>query len=164
MIRKFIKNNVLPGTFGSITVLWLATYDAPVNSISGLWHTEYWLLYVLVLTMNGILFMIGDNQLTNKIAGFLLLLVVAMPTTVERGLVVEDWPHYLAAVLFFIIKSLNHRKYDVILITLGGATLFILGYSIYQIEIVGLYTLVYTGYLKKKNYFRKTRTHLKRNK
>ena len=157
---KWVKNNVLPGTFASITVLFLATYDAEVNSISGLWHTRYWLLYTLVLGMNGILFMIGDNQIINKIAGLLLIGVLLFPTK-GHGFYMEDITHYILAVAFFIVKSLNHRKYDFLIIIIGGTTLYCLGHSLYQIEIAGLYTLVYTGYLKKKNYFRKTRVYLK---
>ena len=78
MIR-LIKNNVLPGTFASITILFLATYDMGVKSLSALWYTDMWMLYTVVLSLNGILFMIGDNQIINKIAGFLLLTVVLFP-------------------------------------------------------------------------------------
>ena len=159
-MRKLIKNNVLPGTFISITILWLATYNVEVNSLSGLWHTDYWLLYTGVLGLNGILFMIGDNQVINKIAGLLLIGVLLFPTK-DHGFRMDDMLHYIFAIGFFITKSLNHRKYDYILIIAGAAALFSLGYSIYQVEIVGLYTLLYTGYLKKKNYFRKYRTYVK---
>ena len=159
-MRRLIKNNVLPGTFISITILWLATYDVDVNSISGLWHTDYWLLYTAVLGLNGILFMIGDNQIINKIAGLLLIGVLLFPIQ-AHGFRVEDSLHYILAVAFFIVKSLNHRKYDFILIIAIGTTLFSLGYSMYQIEIVELYALLYTGYLKKKNYFRKYRIYVK---
>ena len=168
MIR-LIKNNVLPGTLASITILWLFTFDMDVKSLSALWFTDVWMLYTAVLTLNGVLFMIGDNQIINKIAGLLLLIVVLFPLSKGEVMTINDWLltdyiHHTAAILFFIVKSLNHRKYDYLIITVGAATLFGFGYSLYQIEIVGLYTLVYTGYLKKKNYFRKTRIWLRNSK
>ena len=128
MIR-LIKNNVLPGTFASITILWLFTFNLDVKSLSALWFTDVWMLYVGVLTLNGILFMIGDNQLTNKIAGFLLLIVVLFPLSRAEEMVISDWVltdyiHHIAAISFFIVKSLNHRKYDYLIIIIGGATLF----------------------------------------
>ena len=161
MIR-LVKNNVLPGTFASITILFLATYDMGVKSLSALWHTDMWLLYTLVLSLNGVLFMIGDNQIINKVAGFLLLTVVLFPISEMEPMSIDqwktnDWIHMIAAISFFIVKSLNHRKYDYLLISFGSAALFGLGLHLYTIEIVGLYTLVYTGYLKKKNYFKSYR-------
>ena len=168
MIR-LIKNNVLPGTLASITILWLFTFDMDVKSLSALWFTDVWMLYTAVLTLNGVLFMIGDNQIINKIAGLLLLIVVVFPISQADNMTISDWVlndyiHHIAAIAFFIVKSLNHRKYDFLIIIIGAATLFSFGYSLYQIEIVGLYTLVYTGYLKKKNYFRKTRIWIRNSK
>ena len=160
-----IKNNVLPGTFATVTFLFLATYDMDVNSISGLWHTEMWMLYTAVLGINGVLFMIGDNQLTNKLAGLCLIGVLLFPIQgLNVGYQDADIIHYMFAIAFFIIKSLNHRKYDFALIIIGAATLTALGFKLYSVEIIGLYVLMYTGYLKRKNYFRKIRTQLnKRN-
>ena len=167
-MNRLIKNNVLPGTFGSVTVLFLASMDMGVKSLSALWHTDLWLLYVLVLTMNGVLFMYGDNQTANKIAGLLLLGVVLFPISSIEQLhpsvwTASDWLHHLFAIGFFIVKPLNHRKYDILIIIIGAASLIGLGLSVYKVEIIGLYVLIYTGYLKKKHYFRKTRTYLNEN-
>ena len=164
-MRKLIKNNVLPGTFASVTILFVATYNMDIISISALWHTEYWLLYTSVLLLNGVLFMIGDNQIINKIAGLCLICIVVFPIntpefTGPSGWIMTDWLHHLFALGFFIIKPLNHHKYDWITILLGGLGLAALGLSIYQIEIIVLYTLIYQGYIKKRNYFRRTRNKL----
>ena len=165
-MRKLIKNNVLPYTFASITVLLLATYDMEVKSISALWHTEYWMLYVFFVASNGILFMFGDNQLTNKLAGLSLILMLLYPVSSTETLSVSEWAtqdylHHVFAIAFFIIKPLNHRKYDAIFTYLAAATLFGLGLRLYAIEIVGLYSLVWQGYLTKKNWFRDKRIQLR---
>ena len=168
-IRRLIKNNVLPYTFASVSVLLLATYDVDVKSISGLWHTEYRMLYTFFVSSNALLFIFGDNQITNKLAGFSLLLMLLYPVSSPDQLMLSDWIltdyfHHIFALAFFIIKPLNHRKYDAVFTYIGAATLFSLGLHLYTIEIVGLYSLVYQGYLRKKNYFRDTRVWLQNKK
>ena len=165
-MKTWVKNNVLMFTFVTVTILFLATFDLGVKSLSALWHTDKWLLYTLVLSLNGILFMIGDNQLTNKLAGLCLIGVVLFPLTNLEPVHYDEWTtgewlHHIFAGLFFIIKSLNHRKYDYIVISIGAASLFGLGLHLYTIEIIGLYTLIYTGYLKKKYYFKTYRAWIK---
>ena len=165
-MRKLIKNNVLTGTFVTVTILLLATYNLDVKSISALWYTEYWLLYTVVLSLNGVLFMIGDNQMINKIAGLLLIGVVLFPISGLNASEAFDWNlrewlHHSCAVGFFIVKSLNHRKYDWALIIIGAALLLAAGFNLYTVEMIGLYVLMYTGYLKKRNYFKKYRTQLR---
>ena len=162
---KWIKNNVIMFTFISVTILFLGTYDMGVKSLSALWHTDKWMLYALVLGLNGILFMIGDNQIYNKLAGLMLIGVVLFPISSLEQMSpdqwsINEWIHHTCAILFFIFKSKNHRKYDFIIISVGATALLALGLHIYTVEIIGLYTLLYTGYLKKKNYFRDTRTYL----
>ena len=138
-----------------------------VKSISALWHTDMWLLYTVFVASNGILFMIGDNKIINKIAGLLLILMLIFPVGAlesappsEWGL--GSWLHHIFASSFFIVKALNHREYDYALIAIGAITLLSAGLSLYATEFIGLYTLAYTGYLKKKNYFRKYRTYVTR--
>ena len=166
-MRVWIKNNVITFTFVSVTILFLGTYDMEVKSLSALWHTDKWLLYTLVLGLNGIFFMIGDNKLMNKLAGLSLIGVILFPiSTVDVMLFTQwsiptDYLHHVFAVAFFIFKSLNHRKYDVIIISVGATALIGLGLHLYTVEIIGLYTLLYTGYIKKKNYFKDTRVWLR---
>ena len=162
MIR-LIKNNVLPGTFWSITILLFATYDMGVKSISALWHTDMWLLYTAVLGINGVFFMIGDNQIINKIAGMLLIGVLLFPVESLQPTHYSDWPiqswlHHAFAIGFFITKSLNHRQYDWLIIIIGAPIFMCIGLTLYQTEFLGLYALLYTGYLKKRNYFKTYRT------
>ena len=166
-MRKLIKNNVLPYTFASVSVLVLATYDMDVKSISALWHTDYALLYTFFVSSNALLFMFGDNQLTNKLAGLSLMLMLLYPVSSPDPLTLQMWTHtdymhHIFALGFFIIKPLNHRRYDAIFTYIGAATLFGLGLHIYLVEVIGLYSLVWQGYLTKKNYFRDTRVWLKR--
>ena len=165
-MRAWIKNNVLLFTFVTVTILFLGTYDLGVKSLSALWHTDMWMLYTLVLSLNGIFFMIGDNKLLNKVAGLCLIGVLLFPISSSEPIPYTDWTtgewlHHLFAIAFFILKSLNHRKYDVIIISVGAATLLSLGLHLYTVEIIGLYTLLYTGYIKKKNYFKDTRVWLR---
>lgn len=165
-MRKLIKNNVLPYTFASITILLLATYGVDTKSISGLWHTEYWLLYTAFTLSNALLFIFGDNQITNKLAGLTLICMLIYPVSSAQPLAMEDWAlgdwmHHIFAVAFFIIKPLNHRRYDTIFTIIGATALFSIGLTLYQIEIIGLYSLVWQGYLTKKNYFRDKRTQLR---
>lgn len=167
-MRKYIKNNVLPYTFASVSVLVLATYDLEVKSISGLWHTEYWMLYTFFVASNALLFMFGDNQITNKLAGLSLIGMLLFPVSTGEVLTIVNWEfptdylHHLFAVAFFIIKPLNHRRYDAIFTYVGAATLAMLGLHLYTLEVVGLYSLLWQGYLTKKNYFRDTRAWVER--
>ena len=168
-MRGWIKNNVLPYTFASITILLLATYDIEIKSISGLWHTKYRLLYVVFTLSNALLFMFGDNQITNKLAGLALVCMLLFPVSQAEVLefsewtIPEDYLHHLFAIAFFIIKPLNHRKYDAVFTYLGAAALFGLGLNLYTIEIIGLYSLVWQGYLTKKNYFKTYRAWINSN-
>ena len=168
-MRKYVKNNVLPYTFASVSILFLATYDLGIKSISGLWHTEYWMLYTFFVASNAILFMTGDNQWTNKFAGLSLMLMLLFPVSSAEPMSLHVWTntdylHHLFAVGFFIIKPLNHRRYDAIFTYIGAASLFSLGLHLYTIEVIGLYSLLYQGYLTKKNYFRDTRVWLNQRK
>ena len=165
-MKIWIKNNVILFTFVTVTILFLGTYDLGVKSLSALWHTDMWLLYVLVLGSNGVLFMFGDNKLLNKLAGLCLIGVLLFPISDIEPMSYTKWNindtlHHLFAIAFFIFKALNHRKYDYLIISIGAASLFGLGLSIFQVEIIGLYTLLYTGYIKKKNYFKDTRVWLR---
>ena len=129
-MRKLIKNNVLPYTFASVSVLVLATYDMDVKSISALWHTDYALLYTFFVSSNALLFMFGDNQLTNKLASLCCIIYH------KCGHIQIYASHF--ALGFFIIKPLNHRR-DAIFTYLGAATLFSLGLHLYLVEVIGLY-------------------------
>ena len=165
-MKGWIKNNVLMFTFVTVTILFLGTYDLGVKSLSALWHTDMWLLYVLVLGSNGVLFMFGDNKLLNKLAGLCLIGVLLFPISSSEPIPYMDWTngewlHHTFAILFFIFKSLNHRKYDYIVISVGAASLIGIGLHLYTVEIIGLYTLLYTGYLRKKNYFKTYRAWIK---
>ena len=159
-MKKYIKNNVLHYTFFSITVMLFATWDMDIKSISGLWHTDYRLLYSVFVLSNAILFMIGDNQMPNKIAGFMLICMficpVSTPDTLPLSQFTElDYLHHMFAVLFFIIKPLNHRRYDAFFTIIGGACLFSLNIHLYTIEMIGLYSLVWQGHITKVKHFRK---------
>lgn len=161
-MRKYIKNNVLPYTFASVSILFLATYDSGIKSISGLWHSEYWMLYTFFVASNGLLFMFGDNKITNKLAGLSLIVMLLYPVSSPYPLAIHEFTfvdimHHVSAVAFFIFKTLNHRRYDTIATIVSAAALLSLGLHLYTVEIIGLYSLLWQGYLTKKNYFRDKR-------
>ena len=163
-MRKLIKNNVIPFTLLSVTILYLTTFSSDAKSLSALWYTDFWFVYLLVLGGNGLLFMVGDNQTNNKVAGLCLIGVLLFPLSSPLDLSASDWTfndalHHTFAALFFVFKSLNHRKYDFLWITGGGLILVASGLSLYWCEFIGLYTLLITGYLAKINHFKRKRCY-----
>ena len=158
-MRQLIKNNVLPYTLATVTLLVLSTWNMDVKSISALWHTDSWMGYVFFVMSNALLFLFGDNQMTNKVAGFLLIVMLLYPVSSPEEMMPSewlfgDWIHHLAAVGFFLVKALNHHKYDVFFLAIGAVSLATLKIDLYLIEIIGLYFLLWQGFIKKRNYFK----------
>ena len=164
-MRQVIKNNVLPYTLTTVTLLVLSTWDMEVKSISALWYTDLWLVYVFFVMSNGLLFLFGDNQTTNKVAGILLMIMLLYPISSPQEMMPNewtfgDWIHHISAAGFFFTKALNHHKYDAIYLLIGAMSLVALDTDLYLIEIVGLYILLWQGFVKKRNYFKRYRAQL----
>ena len=106
--------------------------------------------------------MFGDNKISNKIAGFLLMVMLLYPIHTGGDMPLEDWVltdwiHTIAAVGFFLAKSFNHRKGDWLMLIMGAATLAALRVDLYIVEFIGLYVLLLQGYLTKCAHFKKIR-------